>query len=378
MDHCVGDWSYFRRGGAEFARKKGRRLPLALLLGLVCSTASANIQVTDLGTLGGEQSVGFAINDSGQVVGISWTSNGGPNHSFLYSNGQMTDLYPFNSQDLITVGPTGINNLGQIASGVIATDGIYYPAVYDSQTGHIATLGSLGGSTSYGFTGAATAINSSNQAVGYSYVDGVKRHAFFYDKGVMQDIGCFPGDGGACDTYAYALNDRGQVVGSSGRAFLYSNGVLTDISPFGSSESYARGINNRGQVVGEYLTANHTAFHAFLYSRGMFTDISGPDSPDTVAYGINNNGQAVGSTWVLRRDSCRECNDYEPHAFLYENGRLTDLNSLLPSGSEWKLLHAFGINNEGKIVGQGLIHGQYHAVVMQVSAPAAQVLRPKQ
>ena len=192
----------------------------------------------------------------------------------------------------------------------------------------------------------------------------------------MQDIGCFSGDGGACDTYAYALNDRGQVVGSSGRAFLYADGVLTDISPFGSSESYARGINNRGQVVGEYLIANHTAFHAFLYSRGMFTDISGPDSPDTVAYDINDNGQAVGSTWVLRQDSCRECNDYEPHAFLYENGRLTDLNSLLPSGSEWKLLHAFGINSDGKIVGQGLIHGQYHAVVIQV-VPTAQALRHK-
>ena len=47
--------------------------------------------MTDLGTLGGEQSIAFAVNESDQVVGLSWTTNG-PSHSFLYSNGEMTDL----------------------------------------------------------------------------------------------------------------------------------------------------------------------------------------------------------------------------------------------------------------------------------------------
>jgi len=350
----------------EVVREKRWKLLLVFALGFACSNASAALEITDLGTLGGEQSMAFAINDADQIVGLSWTSSG-PNHSFLYGNGQMIDLYPLNSQGLVTVGPTGINDFGQVASGVVAADGIYYPAIYDSRTGHITTLASLGGVTSYGFSGVAASINNFGQTVGYSYFDGVDRHAFVYDKGVMRDIGCFSSDTGTCNTYAFAINDHGQVVGSSGRAFLYANGRMTEISPFGSSESYARGINNGGQVVGEYLTADHTAFHAFLYSGGTFTDIQNGNSPETVAYAINDRGQAVGTTWVLPENSCLECNDYEPHAFVYENGAMTDLNSLLPFGSDWKLVQAFAINNKGRIVGYGLTHGQFHAFVLSWS-----------
>ena len=213
------------------------------------------MDVTDLGTLGGEQSIAFAVNESDQVVGLSWTTNGS-SHSFLYSNGEMIDLYPLNSQDLITAGPTSINNLGQVASGAISSDGVYYPVVYDSRTGELATQGSLGGVTSNGFSGVATAINNFGQAVGYSYLDGVNRHAFIYQKGTLRDLGCLQGDDGPCTTYAFGVNDQGQVVGSSGRAFLYSNGVMTDISPFGSLASYAD-LKKAGVAVlgwGQFLT----------------------------------------------------------------------------------------------------------------------------
>jgi probable HAF family extracellular repeat protein len=348
-----------------FTKNKRWSLPIICALAFVSSSVSAGVDVTDLGTLGGEQSIAFAVNESDQVVGLSWTTNGS-SHSFLYSNGEMIDLYPLNSQDLITAGPTSINNLGQVASGAISSDGVYYPVVYDSRTGELATQGSLGGVTSNGFSGVATAINNFGQAVGYSYLDGVNRHAFIYQKGTLRDLGCLQGDDGPCTTYAFGVNDQGQVVGSSGRAFLYSNGVMTDISPFGSLASYARGINNQGQVVGEYLIADHSSFHAFVYTGGTFTDIGSADSPETVAYDINDRGQVVGATWVSRGDSCRDCNEYEPHAFVYENGVMTELNSLLPPNSEWKLLQAFAINNKGRIVGYGLIHGQFHAFMLSL------------
>ena len=344
------------------ARKTKWSLSLLCLLGLVASNLPAAVDITDLGTLGGEQSIAFAINESDQVVGLSWTANG-PSHSFLYSNGQMIDLYPLNSQELITAGPTGINNVGQVATGAIGGDGLYYPVIYDSRNGQVTTLGSLGGVTSNGFTGVATAINNWGQAVGYSYLDEVNRHAFFYDHGVLQDIGCLAGEI-TCSAYALAINDRSQVVGSSGRGFLYQRGTMTEINPFGSLASYARGINNHGHIVGEYLIADQTAFHAFLYSNGMFTDIGNSDSPETVAYDVNDLGQVVGTTWVLRNNSCRDCNDYEPRAFVYENGVMTQLNSLLPPGSEWRLVQAFAINNTGNMVGYGVIQGRFHAFLL--------------
>ena len=280
-------------------RRSNAWLMLVSLLLILPWSAAASARnpvylVTDLGTLGGTQSFAYAINDNGQVVGLSRLAGDADIHAFLYSKGKMTDLYPLNSQDVVTVGPTSINNAGQIASGVIF-DGIYYPAIYNSKTGEISTLGSLGGVTSYGFNGVATSINNIGQAAGYSYLDRNNRHAFLYNNGVISDIGSFGGY-----SFALAINDWGMIVGGSSdlyngtsHAFLYTNGVMTDIDPsgdsdFSRSESYARGINNQGQVVGEFLTADGTAFHAFLYSEGVFTDLGSVDSPESVAYAIND------------------------------------------------------------------------------------------
>ncbi len=76
-----------------------------------------NGQMKDLGTLGDDSNSSYAndINDSGQVVGTSATGIGSP-HAFLYENGQMTDLnslIPAGSGWLIE-SAQGINNDGQI------------------------------------------------------------------------------------------------------------------------------------------------------------------------------------------------------------------------------------------------------------------------
>jgi probable HAF family extracellular repeat protein len=50
-------------------------------------------KMTDLGTLGGTLSIGYAINDSNQVTGEAAIA-GGVFHAFVYANGQMVDLDP--------------------------------------------------------------------------------------------------------------------------------------------------------------------------------------------------------------------------------------------------------------------------------------------
>jgi uncharacterized membrane protein len=50
------------------------------------------------------------------------------------------------------------------------------------------------------------------------------------------------------------------------------------------------------------------------------------------------------------------------HAFLYTNGVMTDLNSLLPVGSGLTITSAYGIDNNGDIVGTGLFNGEQYAV----------------
>ena len=340
------------------ARKKRRTLPLVFALGLICVSASG-ANIIDLGTFGGDRSFAIGINDNDQIVGLA-AIPGNQLHSFLYANGQMTDLYPLNSQDLLTLS-LSINNVGQIASGVIATDGIYYPAVYDSRTNVITVLGSLGGVTTYGFNGVATSINNSGQATGYSYVNSLHRHAFIFENGAMRDI-----SPAAVDAAAFDINNSGQVVGETDRAFLYSNGVLADISPFNSPQSYALAINSYGLVVGQYLNVNKGASRAFIYKLGRFQDIGSDNSSDTIAYDINDRGQVVGATYVLPNWSCKVCNDYGESAFIYQNATMTELDNLLPPGSGWHLMYAFGINNKGIIVGVGLINGQLHAFMLKL------------
>jgi probable HAF family extracellular repeat protein len=334
-----------------------------------------NWTITDLGTLGGTQSFGIAINDPGQVIGYSWMAGDTSGHTFLYSKGEMTDLYPLNSRDVIT-NTMGINNAGQIASGLMV-DGIYTAAIYDSKIGVTTPLGTLGGVTSYGFNGVATSINNVGQAVGYSYIDNINRHAFMYSNGAMTDLGSFGGY-----SAAMAVNDYGVAVGFAsdvynGRASatLWSNGTITNISPFGSNESYARGINNSGQVVGSFYDGS-SAHHAFLYSDGDFVDLGSMGGPDATAYAINDRGQVVGIALVqVGTETGRYWDDelgwvtytnpiYDYHGFLCDNGYMVDLNSLIPSDSGWNLQWAFDINNSDQIVGYGLLNDKFHAYVL--------------
>ena len=322
----------------------------------------------DLGTLGGSESFAYAINDKGQVVGESRIAGDQETHIFLYDHGHLVDLsvrYNIGSGSYV---PTAndINNRGQIVGNL--------------SNGHAALL-SKGVTTDLGTFGgvfsSALGINNSGQIVGYySSPDGFN-HAFLYSDGNMTGLGPF---GVEAISVATAINDSGMIVGEASdsfrvpsHAFLYSNGVMTDISPFGNSESSAEGINNRGQVVGEFLTADGAAFHAFLYSNGVFTDLGSADSPESVAFAINDHGQVVGTTFVPYEDVCFDsdtgesypCIKYKPHAFFYENGKMTDLNTLLRSGSRWELTWALDINNKGRIVGYGLLDGRSHAFLIR-------------
>jgi probable HAF family extracellular repeat protein len=336
-------------------------------------------RITDLGTLGGTESFAYAINDSGVVVGKSRTKGDIESHSFYYHNGIMSDLYPLDSQDIQASPPIGINKFGLIASGVINNVGIYSPALYDKKTSDTFLIGSLGGVTSYGFNGVAADINDSGQAVGYSYIDSIERHAFLYSNGQMKDIGSFGGY-----SAALAINNKGQAVGFAsdlvnGRAhaFMYANGVMTDIDPlqdfrFNMSESYARDINNRGQVVGEFLTKDQRSFHGFIYNKGVTTEFAQANSPNTVPYAINDKGQVVGIIDVPYKGACFDynshqeipCTKYKFHAFTYSKGNLIDLNTLFEPLDDWELVWAFDINNHEEIVGYGLRNGKFRAYLL--------------
>ena len=338
-------------------------------------TSASSYTITDLGTLGGTESFAYAINDPGQIVGKSRLPGDTSTHDFLYRKGELTDLSPLDSGNIQTGWPTGINDDGLIASGVVV-GGIYYPALFDSMTGEITLLGSFGGLFFGEFTGVATSVNKYGQAAGYSYLDSLNRHAFLYSDGVMTDIGSFGGY-----SFALGINDFGTIVGTSselvngvGHAFIYSQGAMTEINPFGSlrNESSARGINNRGQVVGEALTNAGNGFRGFVYRAGTITDVGTLDGGrNSYAFALNERGQVVGIADRPYVSTCWDpiggyvpCTRYIQRAVLYDNSELKDLNSLIPADSGWDLSWAFGINNRGQIIGYGLYKDRFRAFVL--------------
>jgi probable HAF family extracellular repeat protein len=341
-----------RRTALGVARFAGFGL-LALSILHSAMAQAQQYTLTDLGTLGGQNSYGTGINATGEVVGYSsYTAENAEQHAFLYSKGSM--------QDLGTLGGTysvgyGINAAGQV-TGTAYTAGNAMGRAFLYSNGSMQDLGTLGGTSvnAYSPQSVGFGINAAGQVTGYSYIAGdlLDEHAFLYNNGSMQDLqGLVVG---------YAINATGQVVGDgftqyAQHAFLYSNGLAQDLGTLGGGYSGARGINATGQVTG-FATTVGNASDAFLYSNGSMQDLGTLGGTVSVGYGINATGQVTGYSYIA--------GDTAEHAFLYSNGKMTDLNTLVTSSPLAKyvtLVTATAINDNGWIVansadGKGLTH----------------------
>lgn len=350
-----------------------RALLVGALLALSAPTSvraqSVTYTIQDLGSFGGIKTVANGLNNFGQVVGYSKKPGDGYGHSFLYSNGRMIELATLGGPG---GGATSINNAGQIV-GMASVVGLYFRGFFYSD-GKLTEFGTVAGRDS-----SPSRINDARQIVGGALVTARDEpmHAFLYSAGKMTGLG---GLGGSY-SQALGLNNRGQVVGQSttaavhspegnynyepNHAFLYSDGVMTDLGTFGGHDSRASAINDAGQIVGDAnIPGGRT--HAFLFSNGKMTDLGTLGGAYSVALGINNAGKIVGNAYTLNRVYNR--------AFLFSSGRMTDLNTVLPKGSGWVLETATGINEAGQIIGNGMHNGVMRAFLLTpVSASAPRV-----
>ena len=116
---------------------------------------------------------------------------------------------------------------------------------------------------------------------------------------------------------------------------------VEDLGTLGGSHSWASAINDSGEVVGSSNLAGDQNNHAFLYKDGKMTDLGTLGGTSSVAKGMNISGQVVG--WSDNSSGQRR-------GFLYDSANgMKDLNDSIPADLGWSIYEAAGINTDGQI-----------------------------
>ncbi len=279
----------------------------------------------DLGTLGNPDGNSWinwgGINDRGEAVGMSETADLDPNGEDVCGFGTGLTCLPFLWRD-----------------------------------GHMSALPTVGGNN-----GQASAINNRGEVVGFAETANTDPTCppaptispVLWEKGKALAL---PTVGGDLDGVAFGINDQGQAVGYSGsciaatHAVMWKNNtafVLQDLGGTRSNVAYA--INNLGQIVGKVRSADGTHYVAALWQPdGTLTNHEPlPGDLDAFATGINNLGQVVGNDF--------DSNFNWSHGFIWQNGVMTDLNTLIPADSNLSVISASNINERGQISGMATV-----------------------
>jgi len=163
----------------------------------------------------------------------------------------------------------------------------------------------------------------------------------------LTDLGVIPGQDPPHDeSFAYGMNNRGQIVGQSyrltrpagARGFIWENGTWTIVPPLTSGTSQGNAINENGVVAGQ------ASSHAYLWIDGKPMDIHGIQGFNTgsAAFDVNDNVVACGMFWYFA---------FGPSfPFMWRDGVWTQLRVPPPGGP---FDHALAVNNHDDIVGVG-------------------------
>ncbi len=239
-----------------------------------------------LPTLGVANARATSINDHGEIAGTAFLpsqdpfDNLGGQRAVIWRHGDILDLGTLGGPSSIADFPNILNNRGNVVGAaefdtrvnpVLGGYGFRAalwthtrgPALKAQDLGSLAN--ELDNSVSY-----AQGLNESDEVVGWSLTDipdtcfgGPQQWGFLWKHGRMQGLPPLAGD---CDAEATAINNRGQVVGSSiglsatgqfmERAVIWIDGQLIDLSTLIPSSSgwtrliFGNGINDEGEIVG--------------------------------------------------------------------------------------------------------------------------------
>jgi probable HAF family extracellular repeat protein len=385
-----------RRRAPRRSAARGRR---NLFPGLECLEGRSLLSytITDLGTLGGPSSEAFGLNNNGQVVGEWQTgraaADGVPiTHGFIWDSAHgMRDLGPLGGdQSSVAV---AINDAGEVAgTSSTAPVKVRVPGGmrddYYVVTDHAVAWGSTRKAQGLG-DGSASGINGDGEVVGTS-----GGNATLWSGGVATNLGTLGGIApSTLPARALGINAAGHVVGTApskdsygdGLAFLWTpttpngtQGAMTNLADFSSGlMSAGSALNALDEVVGSLYVLLPTSTQvetAFLEIGGRMYNLGTlwGNYVESEASGINASGVVVGDSNTGYGQSLAWI--WSPTSPNGMSGRMTDLNSLIPTGSGWVLNEARSINNTGQIAGFGTINDVVHAFLLTPTTTTARAL----
>jgi probable HAF family extracellular repeat protein len=339
--------------------------------------------LASLGSLGGSSSSGNAITDFGSPLGNSNLAGDTETHAAIWIGPRPFDLGTLGGPNSAVDWP--VHNRQGVIAGFAETSAMmqenwscsaFFPTAdqhvclgFVIRDGEMKALPTLGGTNGY-----ASGVNELGEVVGWAET-------------TMQDSTCTPPQvfqfeavkygrddkpqllaplPGDQDSAATALNAAGDVVGISGEcnnavgalsakhAILWHDGKPRVLPTFGGSGwNTPTDINERGDVVGfanmppDIAADGSLEFNpvAFIWTKEKGTQKILPLQGDTnsIAYAINNLGQVVGQSFGGPEGA---------RAFVWENGKATDLNAMVSGDAGIYLIYAEGINDRGDITGQ--------------------------
>lgn len=276
--------------------------------------------------------VAHGINNNGDVVGQR------NNHAFLYKAAQKVSV------DLGTLGGSSsnayaVNDCQAVAgSSFVRGDQSYHAMYY--RNGSRTDLGIL---PNQGSSSAAQGLSNTGMVVGFAFLagNGITR-ATVFSRGVASNLGSQD------NSQAVTINLSNDIGGDVAAGFIIEDGLWSGIG------MQVRGINDYSDLVGNFQV--NGASHAAVYHEGQITDIGNLASQpgwNSHANAINDAGEIVGQSDALPPGT----NQGVQRAFLYRQGMMEDLSTLIAPGSQLEsyvtLTEAVGINDSGWIAANG-------------------------
>lgn len=329
--------------------------------------------ITDLGTLGGKESVATSLNERGEVVGWAEDS-GGVQRPFIWSeSGGMIQIPGGETQGHCYINDSGLV-VGCFMMGTTPVEAF----LWDRENG-LTSLDGLPDGCPH-----IAGINNGGEVAGWVSMQNGAYHGIPFVRTSKGEL-VFPGVVDGLQCLVFGIDDEGCLVGDRARslqeprtAFVWS--AKEGYRDLESMEEYthgsARGMSEGGRVFGSCFKRDIFTSRAVVWAgSGEAIDLGSLGKARNEPRGVNNRGQVVGlagkkltvpEKWRSAK-AALGIGDYPwaECAVLWEDGEIHDLNDLIPPDSGWdRLGPAWDINDKGQIVGAGEKNGDLHAFLL--------------